>query len=166
MAHFDRVIPPGGEGEIRLSAQTRGYVGTFRKKARVFTNDLVNPVAILELKALIKSAIYVSSSPVYLYLKAGQSMKRIVEIRAGLERPLKLTPRQFDLSEKLAYTIEEIEKGRRFKISLTTIAGASKNYFGYLKLATNYPEKPEISIRIYGRFPKEKQKKGSSRSGN
>jgi len=159
VAHFDRVIPPGREGEIRLSARTRGYKGAFLKKARVYTNDPVNPVAVLELKAHIKSLIYVSSSPVYLYLKAGQSIKRIVEIRAGLEKPLKLTPRQFNLSEKLAYTIEEIEKGRRFKINLTTIPGASKNYNGHLKLATNYPEKPEITLRIYGRFPMEKKER-------
>lgn len=159
MAHFDRVIPPGGEGEIRLSARTGGYKGAFLKKARVYTNDPVNPVAVLELKAHVKSLIYVSSSPVYLYLKAGQSIKRIVEIRAGLEKPLKLTPRQFNLSEKLAYTIEEIEKGRRFKINLTTIPGASKNYNGHLKLATNYPEKPEITIRIYARFPMEKKER-------
>jgi hypothetical protein len=159
VARFDRVIPPGGEGEIRLSARTRGYSGIFRKKARVYTNDPVHPVVILELKANIKSLIYVSSSPVYLYLKAGQSIKRIVEIRAGLDKPLNLTPRQFNLSDKLVYTIEEIEKGRKFNINLTTIPGASENFSGHLKLATNYPEKPEITIRIYGRLPIEKKKR-------
>ena len=152
MAHFDRAIPPGGEGEIRLSARTSGYSGTFHKKARVFTNDPVNPVAFLELKAYVKNLIYVSSSPVYLYLKAGQSIKKIVEIMAGLDKPLKLTPRQFNLSGKLAYTIEEIEKGRKFNINLTTIPGAAESYDGHLKLATNYPEKPEITIKIRGRL--------------
>ncbi len=164
MAHFDRVIPPGGEGEIRFSARTRGYNGTFRKKARVFTNDPVKPVAVLELKAQIKSIISVSSSQVYLYLKAGQSIKRSVEIRTGLERPLKLTPKQFNLSGNLAYAIKEIEKGRRFRINLTTIPGASKSYSGHLKLATNYPEKPEITIRIYGRVPM-KKKEGTPEQG-
>jgi hypothetical protein len=159
VAHFDRVIPPGGEGEIRLSARTSGYNGIFHKKARVFTNDPINPVAFLELKAYVKSLIHVSSNPVYLYLKAGQSIKKIVEIRAGLDKPLKLTPRQFNVSSKLTYTIEEIEKGRKFNINLTTIPGASESYNGYLKLATNYPEKPEITIRIYGRLPVKNKKR-------
>ena len=164
MAHFDRVIPPGGEGEIRLSAKTRGYKGIFRKKARVITNDPVNPIAFLELKGRVKNAIYISTNRVYLYLKAGQKITQQVEIRAGLKRPLKLTQKQFNLTGKLAYTIEEMEKGRKFKINLTTLPGASRNYYGYLKLATNYPETPEITISIYGRFPK-KKKEGSAEQG-
>jgi hypothetical protein len=164
VAHFDRVIPPGGEGEIRLSAKTRGYKGIFRKKARVITNDPVNPVAFLELKGRIKNAIDVSLKQVYLYLKAGQRITQKVEIKAGLKRPLKLTQKQFNLSGKLAYTIEEMEKGRKFKINFTTLPGASRDYYGYLKLATNYPEKPEIIISIYGRFPK-KKKRGTAEQG-
>ncbi len=159
MAHFDRVIPPGGEGEIKLSARTSGYKGVFRKKARVFTNDPGSPVVILEMQARVMSLIHVSSNPVYLYMKAGQSIERVVEIKAGLDKPLKLTPKQFDLSGKLAYTIEETEEGRTFKISLTNIPGPSKNYDGYLKFATNYPEKPEIKLKVYARFPREKQKR-------
>jgi hypothetical protein len=48
--------------------------------------------------------------------------------------------------------VEEIEKGRRFKIRFISIPGPPQTYHGFLNLKTNYPEKPEINIRIRGRF--------------
>lgn len=82
----------------------------------------------------------------------------MVEIKAGLDKPLALTPEEFNLEGKLTYRIEEIEKGRRFKIHFTSIPGPSQRFNGFLNLKTNYPEKPIINIRIRGRFLKEKKK--------
>ena len=65
---------------------------------------------------------------------------------------MKLTPIQFSLDDKVTYTIEEIEKDRKFRIRFKSIPGPPKTYTGFLKLKTNYPEKPEITVRIRGRF--------------
>lgn len=86
----------------------------------------------------------------------------MIEIRAGLDRPLTLTPSEFNLEEKLTYTVEEIEKGRKFRIRFTSIPGPPQTYHGFLNLKTNYPEKPEINIRIRGRFVKVKKPTGGS----
>jgi len=48
----------------------------------------------------------------------------------------------------VTYRIEEVEPGRIFRVHFTSIPGPSGNYRGILKLKTNYPEKPEITIRI------------------
>ena len=114
-------------------------------------------VVTLGVKAFVKVPIYVSPRYVRLYGKEGQSVTRVIEIRAGLEKPLTLEPGQFNLEGKVKYTIEEIEKGRRFKARFTTIPSPSQTYRGFLKLKTNYPEKPEITIRIRGRFVKMKK---------
>lgn len=82
----------------------------------------------------------------------------MVEIKAGLDKPLALTPEEFNLEGKLTYRIEEIEKGRRFKIHFTSIPGSSQSFHGFLNLKTNYPEKPIINIRIRGRFLKDKKR--------
>jgi hypothetical protein len=84
----------------------------------------------------------------------------VIEIRAGLDRPLTLTPSEFNLEEKLTYTVEEIEKGRKFRIRFTSIPGPPQTYQGFLNLETNYPEKPEINIRIRGHFVKLKKPAG------
>jgi len=85
------------------------------------------------------------------------SIQKSVEIKAGLERPLTLTPHQFNLENQLTYTLEELEKGKRFRIVFQSIPGRPQTYQGYLKLKTNYPERPLITIRIRGRIHRGKQ---------
>lgn len=154
MADFDKAIPPGGEGKIRLTVQTTGYQGNLHKSARVYTNDPTNSVISLSLKGFVKVPILVSPPQVRLYGKEGQSLTRIIEVRAELDKPLILTPGPFDLTEKLTYSIEEIEKGKRFQIRFTTTNSSPQSFRGSLKLNTNYPEKPEITIWIKVRIQK------------
>jgi hypothetical protein len=158
VASFDKVIPPGGEGKITLSVKTKGYQGEHHWSARVNTNDPVKDLFYLELKAFINVPIFISPRHVYLQPAEGQKASRGVEIKAGLDRPLTLRPEQFNLKEKVTYKIHEIEKGRRFRILFTTIPGQPGDYSGFLKLKTNYPEKPIITIMITGRFVKDKKK--------
>ena len=151
MAEYDEAVPPGGEGKITLRVMTNGYEGNIWNGAKVYTNDPINNVSILRLKAFIKAAIHLSSKYVYLVSHENKSITEVVDIRAKLDRPLKLDPVQFDLAEKLSYTLEEIETGRRYQIRFTTIPGPCEIYKGFLKLKTNYPERPEITLWIRGR---------------
>ena len=157
MASFDRTIPPGGEGKITLSIRTKGYDGAKRWSTRVYTNDLSIKTVNLTVKAFVKVPIHLSPRYVRLYGREGQTVTREVEIKAGLDKPLTLTPTQFNLEGKLTYVFEEIEKGRRFRIRFTSIPGLAQIYHGFLKLKTNYPEKPVINIRLRGRITKAKK---------
>ena len=96
--------------------------------------------------------IYLSSRYVYLSGRAGQTTTRSVKIRAELDKPLKLEATHFDLRSKVIFRMEELEMGKTFLIHFTNIPGSAETYYGLLKLRTNYPEKPEISIRVRGKF--------------
>ena len=152
MASFDRAIPPGGQGEITITLRTSGYDGHLKKSASVYTNDPKWKTAILSVKAFVKAAIHVSPRYVRLRGKEGEIVTKVVTIQAGLDKPLKLSPDGFSLEGKVTYLIEEIEKGRRFKVRFTNLAGPPQAYSGVLSLKTNYPEKPVIHIRIGCRF--------------
>jgi hypothetical protein len=154
VAHFDRTIPPGGEGKITLRVHTKGYHGEIRKRANVFTNDPCKNFETLRIKAFVKVPIYLFPKEVYLKGVAGKKITRTVQIRAEEDKPLKLEQSYFDLSEKVTYRIEEVEAGRMFRIHFTSIPGPAGNYRGVLKLKTNYPERPEMSIRIRAKFQK------------
>ncbi|MBW1705876.1 MAG: hypothetical protein JRJ86_12030 [Deltaproteobacteria bacterium] len=156
MAYFDKAIPPGGEGKIRLSVRTRGRQGKISRNARVYSNDPAKSIVRLGIMAFINPSIQLSPPKIYLIGKEDHAITKVVEVRAGLDIPLTLTAGQFNLSEKLTYTITEIEEGRIFQIRFTSIPGPPQTYRGFLKLTTNYPEKPEITIWIKGRFLKEK----------
>ena len=151
MAEYDQAIPPGGEGKITLRVITKGYEGNIWKGTKVYTNEPINHVVILGLKAFVKPAIHLSSKYVYLVSNENQSITEVVEIRAELDRPLKLNPVKFNLEGKVTYSLEEIEAGRKFQIRFTNIPGPCEIYKGFLKLETNYPERPEITLRIRGR---------------
>ena len=154
MVNFDKTIPPGGEGKIRLSMRTRNRQGKISRNARVYSNDPAKSIVRLGITALIRPIIRLTTSKIYLVGKEYQSITKVVEVRAGLDIPLTLTAGQFNLSEKLTYTIMEIEEGRMFQIHFTNIPGPPQTYGGFLKIKTNYPEKPEITILIKGRFLK------------
>ena len=152
MAHFDRTILHGGEGEITLKINTKGYQGKIRKKAKVYTNDPRNKFEVLRIEAFVKAVI--SVSPKYISLKgmADRKITKTVRVRAQEDKPLKLEPSHFNLSNKVDYRIEEVEAGREFRIHFTSIPDNVGIYRGFLKLKTNYPERPEITIRIKGKF--------------
>jgi hypothetical protein len=145
---FDKAIPPGGEGKIRLTVRTKGYQGNIQKSARVYSNDPVNSTIRLSIKGYVKTPIIVSPRRVRLYGKEGPPITRSAEVRAELDKPLIMTPGHFNLAEKLTYSIEEIEKGKRFKVHFTTTHSSPQSSRGFLKLNTNYPEKPEITLWV------------------
>jgi hypothetical protein len=153
VAHFDRAIPPGGEGEVTLKIDTKGYQGKIRKKAKVYTNDPRNKFEVLRIEAFVKAVI--SVSPKYVSLKgmADRKITKTVRVRAEQDKPLKLEPNHFNITGKVIdYRIEEVEAGREFRIHFTSIPGNAGIYRGFLKLKTNYPERPEIKIWIKAKF--------------
>jgi hypothetical protein len=152
VAHFDRAVPPGGEGKIILRLDTRGYEGRIRKAARVYTNDPGNRMDTLSVEVFVKTPILVSPRSVFIQGKAKEVLTRSVNITGDLGKPLRIEPVDFNLNHRLEYTIEELSPGKHYRINFTTIPNAVDHYHGRLLLKTNYPEKPQLSILVRGRF--------------
>jgi hypothetical protein len=106
----------------------------------------------LTIKAFVKVAIQLSPRYVYLKGEPGQTVTRAVEISARLDKPLRIETGRFTLDAKVNYHIEEIDKGKRYRIHFTNVPGPSESFRGLLELTTNYPERPMIRIPIRGRF--------------
>lgn len=152
MADFDPAVPPGGEGKITLKVNTKGYQGHLRKSARVKTNDPGKENILLTVKATVKVPIYVSTRYIHLYGNGDKAVEKTVKIMGEMDKPLNLTVSEFTPADKLKHTIETVQKEKEYKIRFTSIPGIKENYRGILTLKTNYPEKPEISLVIHGRF--------------
>jgi len=152
VASFDTAVPPGGEGKITLKVDTKGYQGGIRKSARVNTNDPERENIALVIKATVKVPIHVSSRYIQLYNSGEKPVQKTVSIKAELDKPLILTVAEFTLQNKLKYSIETVEKGKVYRIRFTSVPEIKESFRGILKLKTNYPEKPEISLIINGRF--------------
>jgi hypothetical protein len=151
-AEFDETIPAGGEGHITLRLDTRGYRGRIAKHTRVFTSDPQQKLAVLTMEAEVWTPIVLSKTYVVFKGTAGDRLADSIEVRAGMNKPLTLEAEAFDLENKVDYRIEEVEEGKAFRIHFSSLPGPEQRYHGTLKLRTNYPEKPEIEIRIRARF--------------
>lgn len=150
MASFDGAVPPGGMGNIRILLRTEGYSGEIKKTAKVYTDDPEREQIFLSVTARVMPAIILSRRYLHFEGTAGQKILKDVEITTQLEKPLVLEPDLFNLDGKMTYRLEEIEKGRKFRVLFETIPGPEMNYRGFLRLRTNYSEKPELTIWIWG----------------
>ncbi|MFC1868767.1 DUF1573 domain-containing protein [Thermodesulfobacteriota bacterium] len=158
MATFDRAIPPGGEGKITITMNTEGYEGNFYKTTYVYTNDPKKDWLILGIRAFVR--VPLSLRPLYILLDGREdvSITKSIEIKAALDKPLTLEPTEFTLDGRVTYKVDEIEKGRTYKITFTSVPRIAGTFSGYLDLKTNYEEKPVVTIRIFCQFKKAKEK--------
>jgi hypothetical protein len=152
VADYDTAIPPGGEGRITLKVNTKGYDGWISKRAQVLTNDPRRKIMKLTLKAFVKIVIQLSPRYVYLKGKPGQTVTKAVEISTRLDKPLRIETGRFTLDSQVSYHVEEIDRGKRYRIHFTNVPGPSASFRGLLEITTNYPERPKIRIPIRGRF--------------
>ena len=152
MAYFDRSIPPGGEGKIALRLNTRGYEGKVRKTARVYTNDPKTPQDTIVIEALVKTPIILSDRMVFLQGTTQEAVTRTVDIKGELNKPLKLEPVDYTLDKKVKFNIEEVAKGKHYRVTFTSIPNVVNYYQGLLRLRTSYAEKPELVIHVRGKF--------------
>ena len=76
--------------------------------------------------------------------------------------PLELKLKNFPSGEKVIYHIETIEEGKIFKIHFKNAPDVKGNINAVLYLSTSYPEKPEISITVKGKFREKVAKKDNN----
>lgn len=152
MSRFDRTILPGGEGNITLQVKTAGYQGKISRGAKVYSNDPSNQPETISIGVFVRVSIRVSPRTVNFRGLPGESITKTINVRSALNKPLSIEPTAFDLDKKVTYKIEPVQEGKNFRIVFTSIPGPAETYHGFLKLKTNYTEKPEITIPIRGKF--------------
>ena len=140
-------------GRIKVKVDTRNRSGKVKKFIRVDSNDPKNRQIRLTLEGSVIPVIKITpSSTVLLSGKAGETKSKDLSISSGVGKPLMLRPLGFSLDGKVSYSLETVKEGKLYKISFQNNPDFKGNYDGYLRLGTNYAEKPEIRIRVSSRF--------------
>ncbi len=153
-AEYDRAVPPGGEGKIKVRFNTTGRSGRSIKSINVFSNDPEKRNEGLTLEASIKPLFRITPSTIVtLTGKRGESKSVEVLISTDMTKPLNLEPEGFTLDEgKISYKLETVEAGKQYRITFRNNPGNPGNFNGELRLRTNYAEKPRIKIGVRSRF--------------
>ncbi len=151
MAHFDRVIPPGGEGKITLKVDLKGYQGKVWKSATVTSNDPQKPSLHLNLQGKVKPWIEIRPSRVIHFRKAlgGEDEKSIDLIGSG--QPFSVLRVETTLTEKIRFQVETVVEKKHYRLKVAPLVKQG-SYAGTLKCVTDHPKKPEILLQVIGQF--------------
>lgn len=159
MADFDRVIPPGQEGDIRVKVHGHKiHPGLLRKSYTVTTNDPENRKVILRISGKVERVLEVSKH-ISLAGFADDDLKQDVFITITQDQPVHLTDFRWDpdnrdskiLKDLLGVELEAVKDGKKYKLSVWNKEKIKPGrYLGRGQLITDFEdlkEKP-ITIRV------------------
>jgi hypothetical protein len=151
VARYDRVIPPGGTGNITLSIDTSRVRGEFEKKAIVWSNDQERRSIALYLTGEVKP--HISLEPggyLSLWGVKGRIPSVHIEITNNHDKPLKINSMESDLKDHVRWTLKEVKSGYIYRLEVVDISKTTGNYTGHVYVRTDNPLKPELVIIING----------------
>ena len=149
MASFDQAIPPGGVGKIVLAVKTEGYQGRVTKSALVKSNDPRQQSVTLSLSADIRTYIVVEPAPrAVLQGVVGDDIRQVLQIRAGDGYPLQIRETSTNMNQWLDYRLVSKGGNHTYELEVRSKAQTQASAGGYIRLVTNNPKKPEVTIPV------------------
>jgi len=149
VAHFDRAIPPGGEGKVTLTLNLKDYQGPVWKSATILSNDPQQPSIAVNIHGTVRPHIEIRPAPFVQFKGAEQGhQERVIDL-ITTSQPFQILRIENTLGEKIAYQLETKVEGRHYRLKIFN-RQKMENYSGILKCFTNHPKKPELQIQISG----------------
>jgi hypothetical protein len=151
VARYDRVIPPGGTGNITVEIDSGRVRGDFRKKAIIWSNDLQRMSVALYLEGEVIPHISLDPGG-YLSLDGtkGKVPGEHLDMINNHKNPMKIIGVDSDLRDHITWQLEEIKPGYVYRLEVEDISERAGSYMGRLHVRTDNPLKPELVIIING----------------
>lgn len=147
MAHFDRAIPPGGEGKVTLKLSLKGFQGLIKKGAAIYNNDEQNPRPTLTMQGTVKALIEIRPNTAILFRGMADQVSEAVFDLVSNGQPFHVTKVETSLEDKIGYTLENIEDGKHYRVRVTNKIRQG-NYNGFIKCLTDLAQKREVVVRV------------------
>jgi hypothetical protein len=149
VASYDKAIPPGGVGKIVLTVKTEGYQGRVNKTALVKSDDPRHQSMSLSLSADIRTYIVVEPTRVALLQGlVGDDIRKVFTIRAGDGYPLEIRGVSSNMDQWLDYKLLPKEGSHVYDLEVRSKSPAQTSVRGYIRLVTNHPKKPELTLPV------------------
>ena len=146
-------IPPGTEGTIQATFDTKQFAGRKAKDIRVHTNDPLSPVTTLTLRGEISVEVQVQPAQLYLgRLRRGSPVTRTVTVLYDENKSLEITDitnANPALSVRAENAQVEGKKGKALRVSVSETAPRGP-LNDTITVSTTSTKKPTISIPVVG----------------
>jgi len=150
---YTRQIPPGGEGQITLKVNTKGYGGRkVSKSATVYTNDKRNSKLKLSIFGNVEKFVRIQPRQIRLRGYTGEPLKRKVTIIPLEKYPFKILKVRAKNGKEIRFQLQEekSEKGLQYALTIENQRLEKGRYFDIITLETDSKIKPTLSVRVYG----------------
>jgi hypothetical protein len=155
---FDKVIPPGEEGKIKVKVITKGYGGNrYSKSIHVDTNDPKHADIELKISGDIKTFAEIIPKSVYLNGKLGEKLVQVVKIIPETPKPFKILKVNALSGRDISYTLQEIENsGKKFyELTIENTKQIPGRYFDTISIVTDINDQAPLSIYVRGSIKSE-----------
>jgi len=151
VADFDKVIPPGQEGVIKLVIEGAKVHGAFSKSATVHSNDPQNPT--LTIAVAGNEVPYIIVSPadrVYMQGHYGEPVEKTVVVSSNEENlDFKVTGMRSNIDDKITYKLEPGPEKNQYTVKIFKNPKLPNvNTYGSLTLETNSKHAPEKIVQV------------------
>jgi hypothetical protein len=149
VAQYDRVIPSGGTGQIRLEIQPFSVVHAFTKKTYVRFNapDLSSVTLVLTGNA--QKIIEIKPSHIIRFRGSPRdSLTAQVRLTSNLPFPWEINRFQNSIPDKVDVTLKTERPGKSYVFEVKNKSQDLGHYVGTIELFTNVVQKPKIVMRI------------------
>ena len=155
---YDRTIPRGGEGKIKIKVNTEGYGGkTLLKTALVRTDDPASKTFRLHIEGPVEKLFEVSDQAVHLDGKIGQKIAEVVTVRPVEKFGHRILSGTVKKGENMEVAfLKDDPSESAWKISIRNTAQQAGRYYDVITLKTDSDLKPELKIRVFGHIRDEK----------
>jgi hypothetical protein len=158
VADYDKVIPSGQGGEIRVKIHgSKIHTGRFNKSWTVVTNDPDNKRLTFQVAGTVKQ-VFDPSGQLFMSGFQDESIKSEMVLENKLDTPIHITGWRWDDKAKesgveasVGVKLEEVEKGKKYRITAWKKPNASAEmHRGEIVLSTDFSGLPEkkISVRL------------------
>jgi len=79
-----------------------------------------------------------------------EKIEKVVHLRGEKKEPLIAKLASISIPDKVEVKLQETQKGRTYELKVRNKVKGKARYKGQVKLTTNYPEKPEVVVKITG----------------
>jgi hypothetical protein len=151
VTRYDRVIPPGGTGQITVEIDTSKEIDAFEKKAVVWSNDPQRKSVALYLKGEVKPHISIIPGG-YISLQGvkGRVPVEKLDIINNHKQPFKIIGFISDLPDHIIWRLKENKPGFSYRLEVEDISNKAGEYTGHLIVQTDLAQKPKLVIIVKG----------------
>ncbi|OGL43451.1 MAG: hypothetical protein A2W05_09290, partial [Candidatus Schekmanbacteria bacterium RBG_16_38_10] len=135
-----KVIPPGGNGEIKVSFSSKNFQGEIKRTVQVFSNDPDKGMYTLNIKSNVRAFLEANPKNVdFGSLKNGETVSRRIAIKNLTNEPVTIKEVKTDLKDiKIGEFEKEINPNEETTINLTLTSSSSPgNFFGNIEITTS-----------------------------